>query len=477
MEINTKCQVFTPDAIVKQLLDIVGYKKNIFGKKVAENSCGDGNILVEIVKRYIQDGLKQNHSIFMIKKGLESDIYGAEIDANHRNNSIQRLDDIAREYDIKDVKWNIYNGDFLKQEIRHKFRFVIGNPPYITYKEMTIEERSSLRNHFQTCIYGKFDMCYAFTEASINSLDQAGKLAYLVPSNVFKNHFADSLRTMLLTGLTDIYDFKNQKLFDSKLTASAIIVYNAGKDTKKVKYHNIIEGTKIEIPKTSLIGKWQFTEINSQQKQNHTRFGDVFHTASSIATLLNEVYIIDKFSDLGECIQVGECKIEKELLRTAISPRSKKYNKTEFVIFPYYYEDAKLMRYSDQEFEKKYPLGAYYLNQYQEKLSKRDSDKGSSWFEYGRSQALAHLNQNKLLISTIITDKVKTYLLNNDEIPTSGLYITPKAEYGLDVAKQILYTDEFLNYVKSIGVVANGNSFRVSPKDINNFTFESELLT
>ena len=61
MSINTKCQVFTPKEHVQKMLDFVGYTNNIFGKKVAENSCGDGNILCEIVSRYIIDGINQNY--------------------------------------------------------------------------------------------------------------------------------------------------------------------------------------------------------------------------------------------------------------------------------------------------------------------------------------------------------------------------------------------------------------------------------
>ena len=51
MSINTKCQVFTPKKNAQDLLNAVGYKDNLFGKKVAENSCGDGSILAEIVER------------------------------------------------------------------------------------------------------------------------------------------------------------------------------------------------------------------------------------------------------------------------------------------------------------------------------------------------------------------------------------------------------------------------------------------
>ena len=50
-----KYQVFTPPDYVEKLLDAIGYKDNLMGKLILENSCGDGNILVAIVQRYIDD--------------------------------------------------------------------------------------------------------------------------------------------------------------------------------------------------------------------------------------------------------------------------------------------------------------------------------------------------------------------------------------------------------------------------------------
>lgn len=47
------CKIFTPDTYVTELLDIAGYNWNLMGRSVLENSCGDGNILKEIVRRYI----------------------------------------------------------------------------------------------------------------------------------------------------------------------------------------------------------------------------------------------------------------------------------------------------------------------------------------------------------------------------------------------------------------------------------------
>jgi adenine-specific DNA-methyltransferase len=46
--------VYTPNFIVKNMLDIISYKgKSILKKHVIDNSCGEGTFLIEIVTRYI----------------------------------------------------------------------------------------------------------------------------------------------------------------------------------------------------------------------------------------------------------------------------------------------------------------------------------------------------------------------------------------------------------------------------------------
>ena len=53
-DMDERCRVFTPLDIAEYMLDIVGYKNAVYGKKIVENSCGAGNILCAIVKRYIE---------------------------------------------------------------------------------------------------------------------------------------------------------------------------------------------------------------------------------------------------------------------------------------------------------------------------------------------------------------------------------------------------------------------------------------
>ena len=87
---NLKCQVFTPQDYVEKLLDDVGYTNNLKGKRILENSCGDGNILVVVVQRYIADCKSKGLSRTIIKNGLARDIIGVEIDERHCKKCIEK---------------------------------------------------------------------------------------------------------------------------------------------------------------------------------------------------------------------------------------------------------------------------------------------------------------------------------------------------------------------------------------------------
>lgn len=118
-----------------------------------------------------------------------------------------------------------------------------------------------------------------------------------------------------------------------------------------------------------------------------------------------------------------------------------------------------------------FPKGYKYLKDYEEKLLARDSDQNCKWFEYGRGQALNHLLQQKLLMSSLVTDKVCVYSLAEQTIPYSGFYIVSIGGNSLDDAILILQSSDFYDYVKDIGISANGNSYRITVHDVMNYLY------
>ena len=467
---NKKCQVFTPHDYVEKLLDSVGYRHNLYGKKIIENSCGDGNILSVVVQRYINDCKLQGLSRNQIIKGLSEDIYGVEIDPDQFEKCIERLNGIVKKNGLSSIAWNIICKDYLRMNDSIQYDYVVGNPPYITYSELKKSNQEYLKKHFISCKKGKFDYCYAFLEKSLSSLSANGRMAYLIPSSVYKTVFGKAIRDMMLPYVETVIDYTQEKLFEDALVKSSILVLNKGKEGTNLSYTDDSVGNEAIINSDKLGEKWFFTQTNNGKR----RFGDYFKVSHVVATLCNEAFVLKQW-DLDES-QNYICNgyvLEKELVHDAISPKNMRSGKQEKIIFPYDYDDNHiLIRYSEDEFIEKFPGVAGYLGMFREKLDKRDSDLSAQWFEYGRSQALAHLDCCKALISTIISNEIIVYNLDQRAIPYAGMYIVAITDqFFIEEAISELQSDAFLDYAKNVGIPVNGDSVRVTSKDIENYTF------
>ena len=470
---NKKCQVFTPENYVRELLDSVGYTHNLYGKRILENSCGDGNILVAVVQRYIDDCRENGMSRTKIKNGLAKDIYGIEIDKEQYEKCINNLNDVLKRNNIGNVDWKIVNEDYLKWNSITKFQYIVGNPPYITYSELKEEEQLFVKGNFETCVKGKFDYCYAFIEKSIKSLANDGKMSYLIPSSIYKTVFGNNLRTFKCPYITKIKDYKQVKIFDKALVKSSIMVLDKQRQNDVLRYHDMSMETEMEIPIERLEEKWFFAEENEEGQH---RFGDYFKVSHVVATLLNKAYVLPDgaYTEVDDGYVCGNHTIERAVVRSTETPRTLRYNKHEKIIFPYTYDENGLVRFEDGEFEQLYPEAAAYLNELRRDLDKRKSDKNAKWYEYGRSQALSGLNSQKLLISTVVTNDVDVYELEQECIPYAGMYIVEKEDnngYTLQNAAEILRSEEFKEYVFKVGIPISGKSVRITSKDVENYMF------
>ncbi len=463
------CQVFTPKELVGEMLDRAGYTSQLYGKKILENSCGEGAFLAEIVTRYIIDGQSRGLSAEKIKKGLESDIHGIEKDKACLKKCMRNLQSIAHIYGITNVKWNLAQADALRNVRQNEYDYVVGNPPYITYYNLPDDERKYIVKHFDTCKKGKPDYYYAFTEAAILSLKQGGKLVYLIPNNFMKNRFSQELRNYLVPHMETLVDYRNHKVFRDYLTSSAIIICEKNSDNASFEYIDVPNQKIMNIDKGELKGKWAF--YLPKAVAGAVRFGDIFHVSAPVATLLNDAFVIGNVEDESDEYVVTEgFYLERELLRTAASPKTKQKGKGKtYIIFPYKYVGQKRESFEEEELKKIYPQIYAYLLQYKSRLLNRKSDKKSKWFEYGRTQALAHINQEKILLSTLITDKVRYYKLDEEDVPFSGMYIIPRENSDLDEAERILCSKDFMEYVKEIGISVSGSSYRISPSDVEEY--------
>lgn len=474
-EINQKCQVPTPPEIVVQMLDHIGYTQDLFGKRVLENSCGTGNFLIEVVNRYIQDCLTHNYSLDQIRLGLSRDIHAFEKDRRIHKKCIKTLTETAANYGITAVHWNVKRKNALHAAKAGHYQFVVGNPPYLAYPELDENTRKYLRKHFSSCSKGKPDYYYAFIESALNSLAPDGKLAYLVPGNFMKNLYSENLRQLILPSLYEITDYSHHKIFGSILTSSVILYCDKSTSTDTVRYEDKHYKRNCMMDKKQMCGKWLFTE---QTTSKLVSFSEFFHASAPVATQLNNAFVIRNWNDEDDLhIIIGDHAIEKAILRNAAGPKGLHQNDREAIIFPYLYdEQGNIIRFSEAQFQARFP-GAYeYLWQNRDKLLLRKADSHASWFEYGRSQLLTHLNQPKLILSSFITNTPRVYLLGPDTVPYAGICIVSRNGNDIAKAQAILNSAEFMEYVRRVGVCTNGMSYRISPTDINKFQFQPKLL-
>ncbi len=468
-KIKQKCQIFTPAEKVSRMLDMAGYADDLFGKKVLENSCGDGEFLVQIVERYITDAVRRGFTIEQIRDGLARDIIAYDVDEKMVEKCKCRLDETATRFSIAGVVWNVSCKDFLEQTGLSTFDYIVGNPPYIAYSDLPNDVQQYVKRHFETCKKGKFDYCYAFIEKSYKSLSDGGCLLYLIPSNIFKNVFGEEIRKLILSDLEMVVEFPNEKVFENALVSPAIIKIRKGLKAPHFHYSEKFEKAK-QIEKNQLAERWFF---DLPENRRGRKIGDNYQVSHPVATLLNDAFVLkDGVIQDGYYI-LGNDRIEMEIVRVAASPKHKRNkNYTEHIIFPYAFDDqGNLLRFREDEMQRRFPGAVAYLSKFKTALEKRDADTSAQWYEYGRSQAIRNLIGPKILISKVISECTEAYLLDKDEIPYSGIYIKALNDANLAELIEILASKRFKQYIYKVGLSVSGTSRRIITKDIEEYIY------
>ena len=230
---------------------------------------------------------------------------------------------------LEKIHWTIKAEDYLETG-GEAFDYIIGNPPYVTYHLLSEEERSQLKGKFASCLHGRFDYSYAFVEKSIKSLNQQGVLVYLIPYSIFRNKFAHTLRELIKGDIVSVIDYSGINVFEDVTASTAIIHLIKGSNCQTMIYRRGTDTEHKVIRKENLAEKWLFTP-----KTSGKRFGDYYTVQNSVATLYNKAFLISEYEDDEAYVVVDGYKIEKAILRNAVSTKScKKKDGKDRIIFP-----------------------------------------------------------------------------------------------------------------------------------------------
>ena len=454
-------QVFTPNYIVKEMLDLCGYKhgKKILRKHIIDNSCGDGAILCEVIERYCNAYIAYNEDSSWLKKELETFIHGIDNDPKAIEQCIKNLNEICSKYNIDNVEWDITVDDTLFNERFNKqMDYVIGNPPYVRIHNLA-DSYERVKNYKFTQ-NGMVDLYITFFEIGVNMLNKYGKLCYITPSSWTTSKAGSEMRKWfkeekILRGIIDMEHFnvfENYSVYtmitflDRKHLKETFEYHNFNEDDKKSVFINTLNINEIDINGEFYFG--DINEVNLLKEIKTKEYERNVVVKNGIATLLDKVFIND---------EIPFNEYTTQMLKASTGVWSKCF-------FPYDINGEPI------EPSKIYENGIImgYLEQYKDELMKRKSDSTiADWFYYGRSQGLKDTNRVRLAINTIIKDitNIKFNIIPIGSSVYSGLYMYSDKYTMRDIQKALL-CNEFIKYVKSLRKYKSGGFYTFSSKDI-----------
>jgi adenine-specific DNA-methyltransferase len=420
--------VYTPDWIVKEILDKANFVRNIYIKRVIEPGCGDGAFLVQIVERIILDAKKHFISNKKIATLLNNNVFGLDIDKKAINKCKLRLDLVCEKYGIPFPVWtNIQVANILSKELMKEylgqFDFVFGNPPYVRIQNLSKSARAFVNSNLKLCEHGSTDLYIAFFELGFMFLNETGILGYITPSSFLNSAAGKSLRSFLFDRkrVEILVDFEHHQVFENATTYSLITIVNNNINTRDVKLYkgnsSTIDASSIDLSLESFRNdNWILADIETLIKINEikkrgTPLGKLAKIHTGLATLKDDVFIIadptfDKNKEIATFIIESEdkdippksVKIEAKILKKIIKASTWKFSTEDqhrFIIFPYKKDaDNKHKIIPEKELKQDYPLAFAYFKSVRKELDTRDKgdsaklEKYAAWYAFGRSQGI-----------------------------------------------------------------------------------------
>lgn len=454
-----KGQVFTPDYLVKNILDLCGYTETsaIIDNHIIDNSCGDGAFLVEVAQRFIGAYRLAGYSDDAIKQALETYVHGIELDTDAYTKCIENLTTLSETFNLTGVKWNIINTDALTNtRYLASMDYVVGNPPYVRVHNISTDAKF-LKTNYSFMREGMSDLYLAFFELGLYMLKDTGILGYVTPSSYFNSKAGGIFRDYIIRGrsLHTVVDFGHYQPFSATTYVAITLLTKAGNDTvnyyeydefehKPVKHRVLDFGDFVTDSRQLLFGGREVSQTQAILASEGLPKKCV--VKNGITTLLDEFFI----SETLPCTQfvIPILKASTGAWERCIYPYNENGRPIHFDVLQ-----------SDLELSKRYET-------YKDRLLARDLQKGTEWYEFGRAQGIKDVYKQKYAVNSLIRSKedIKLVACPPGTGVYGGLYIL--TDLSEDELRGVLVSDEFEAYVKSLGKYKSGGYYTYSSKEL-----------
>lgn len=274
---------YTPEKLIEYMVDYV--QQRIKPTKILEPSAGDG--------RFVKSLSRLNSSVTLVE--FEE----------------QKIIDLKKKYLDS---CSIISSDYLKysMECNEDYDLIIGNPPYISKKTLSDEQREiSLKivEYFELENDLFQNIWVSFILASLKILAHNGVIFFVLPFEFLQVKYAEKLRIFLETKFNTIEITTFEDRVFTEIEQDVCLVYLSNEEQKKpyIKYTTLVSDSNTSVTFESVImrnkplKKWSNCILNDEETEQLIQisnrfpqvktFGDI---SPGIVTGANNFFILSK---------------------------------------------------------------------------------------------------------------------------------------------------------------------------------------
>ena len=457
---NKHGQYFTPRHVADLMVSLLKTKKS---GKVLEPSSGQGVFL---------DSL---------------------LDSNFKNVTAIEIDpDLAKHKKIK-----VINSSFVSWDPSSKFDAVIGNPPYIRWKNLRETDKNEVicSKHWGKLLNSLSDYLMVFIVNSVDHLNDNGELIFVTPSFWLHTQHSNAVRQHMLQNgsFTDLITFGETQVFPGVASSIIVFRYQRGlRDKPNIRHFQFIGKERVlpnqininsksqfkfeEIPQFEIGKHWT---IASAKTQNHANKIETWVSANQpTKNLLGDTKVpslgekfniangmvsgLDKAFRLPDDLKTHLTQIEKKALvkvtKAANLDRLVTTSSTLYLDIP--------KGLTKRDVKKNYPNLIKHLEKFQEDLEMRYQyvEDAPFWeWSFRRSENFFKNGKNKVFVpcKERITNRknVRFSLVPKDVIATQDVTAIAPKESTNETAEYLaayLSLDEISDWIRIRGLIKGG---------------------
>jgi len=392
---------------------------------------------------------------------------------------------------------SLHLASFVSWTQNEQFDAIIGNPPYIRWKNLGDDERAEIQlsPYWGKLLNSLADYLMVFIVKAVDLLRSGGELIFITPSFWFHTQHSQAVRDYLLEhgSFSNVIQFGEAKVFDG--VSSAIVIFRYVKDldaSHQINYHTYVGPRKIPanlglddptqfsstaIPQFRVNSHWTLATHDEQRRQD-----DFENWANSSSAVQSTLFDTEQALSLGEFVTIANGMVSgldrafrapDELLeslsdreRTAIRKVSKAADLQRLFTrkFSLYIDLPSGL--SQTEVRTKFPRIYRHLTKFREQLEARYSyDRELPFWEWAfrRSEKFFLDESSKLFVpcKERLTNKthVRFSLTVRDTIATQDVSaISPHKDTreSIEYFAAFLTLDEVTDWVRQRGLMKGG---------------------